>query len=271
MGRRGVSLAECAVALVAASALVAAVHTLLRVTHRLVREQTARLAVRQSVRAAAGVLRSELEAAALPALELVRFSESALELRALRGFGVLCAAPGGGVLQLEQAVFSSLRAVDPARDSALVFSEGDPTSAADDAWVPIGITSVRSGFCPDGRSALELVPRSLAAGATAGIAAGSPVRVFEVVEYRLYADGTGSWWLGVRSPSTTGGWSATSPIAGPLRRRDGLALRYLDAAGQATATAGDVRLVEVVVRGVTSSALWPYRDSLAIRVKVGLP
>lgn len=271
MGSRGVSLAECVVALVAASALVAAVHTLLLVTHRLVRQQTARLAVRQSVRAVAGVLRSELEAAALPALELVRLSDSALALRALRGFGVLCAAPGGGALQLEQASLSSLRAVDPARDSALVFSEGDPLSEADDAWVPIGIGSVRSGSCPDGRSALELVPRSLASGATAGMSMGAPVRVFEVVEYRLYNDGSGSWWLGVRSPSATGGWSATSPIAGPLRRRDGLALRYLDAAGRATTTASDVVLVEVTVRGAGSSAGTPYQDSLAIKVKVGLP
>jgi hypothetical protein len=35
------------------------------------------------------------------------------------------------------------------------------------------------------------------------------------VEYRPYVDGTGQRWFGTRSQSLSG-WSAMSPIAGPL-------------------------------------------------------
>jgi hypothetical protein len=66
-----------------------------------------------------------------------------------------------------------------------------------------------------------------------GAEPGVPVVVFETVEYRLYRDASGYWWLGTRS-SGASGWTATSPIAGPLSPHNGLELTALDVASRPT-------------------------------------
>jgi hypothetical protein len=104
-----------------------------------------------------------------------------------------------------------------------------------------------------------------------GVHAGAPLRVFEVIRYRIYEDGSHAWWLGLQSFS--GGWSATTPLAGPLRARDGLRFGFTDASGMPTASPAAVRRVLLSVRGrsqrpsaVAGRRSGPVEDSISTSV-----
>jgi hypothetical protein len=86
----------------------------------------------------------------------------------------------------------------------------------------------------------------------------APVRLVELVEYRRYTDAAGLVWLGVRGASA-GGWSPSSPVAGPLSPAGGLRLSWSE------------RLFEarLVVRGRLVRRSWgygPVRDSAIVAV-----
>ena len=266
------TLAECLIGLVVSGVLTAAVGSLLLAGARLARTASAALAVQRSVRVAALVLRAELHGLSAAAGDLLAISDSALTLRAMRGTAFLCAAPANGAIVLDDSLSSLLRAPDPARDSVLLFAEGDPSLAADDRWVPAAVAAVRRGLCASGASGtmVSLASPTLAADLLA-VASGAPVRLFEVAEYRRYQDAAGDWWLGVRGPAPGGGWAATSPIAGPLLPSGGLRFRFEDSTGAVTAAPARVRLVVATLRGVAKKAptpcLWP-RDSVTVRVAV---
>jgi len=271
---RGATLVECAIALVISSVLLAAVYALLLSGWRLARSQMDLIALRQNVRAAAAVLRSELQGVSADAGDLVRMSDSALALRATRAFGFVCAPPAPGAVVLDDTTLSATRAVDPARDSALVFREGDPLTSDDDTWLHAGVAAVRGGRCAGGWGGTQLVLTGVSAQALAEVTPGAPVRTFEILEYRLYPDATGLVWFGVRGPSGAG-WGPTSPVAGPLRPLGGLRFRFLDHAGRLAAVPGDVALVEASIIGqgprtVASPGHGPgsATDSLTIRVAV---
>ena len=277
-GSRGMTLVECAIALVVSSVLLAAVYAALLAGWRVARAQAALIGVRQNVRAAAAALRSELAGESFGAGDLIRLSDSALVLRATRGLGFVCATPAATSVVLDDSLFSSIRAVDPARDYAAVFREGDTLTSADDRWFIAGISSVRRGACANAAAGTLLVLTGLAAGDLAGVVPGGPVRTFEILEYRRYVDAAGEGWLGVRGPAPGGGWSASSPVAGPLRRRDGVVFRYMDGGGHPIAAPDSVALVEVAIHGLDPRTFTapgrgalPLADSLTIRIAIGGP
>ena len=272
---RGVTLIECLVSMVVSGALTAAAYGLLLTGSRLARAESSALDVRRNVRAAAGVLRAELEGASTDAGDLLAISDSALTLRAQRGLGVVCAPPGASSLVLDDSLLSLLRAIDPTKDIALVYADGDPRTSADDHWLHAAVTWVRRGACANGTAGtmLSLGGATIAAD-LADVGTGAPVRLVEVLEYRRYRDAAGLWWLGVRGPAAGGGWTASSPIAGPLRPRNGLTFRYTDTLGLTTATPSAVATVEVAVHGVAAKAHAPglvRDDSLTARIAVRRP
>ena len=92
-----------------------------------------------------------------------------------------------------------------------------------------------------------------------------------MVRYRLYDDGSRTWWLGIQTFS--GGWSATSPLVGPLRPKDGVRFDFLDAGGAPTSDRTTVRQIRITARGLSAGPIaaagrhvGPYQDSLATRV-----
>jgi prepilin-type N-terminal cleavage/methylation domain-containing protein len=276
-GRRGVTLVECAVALAISSIILAAVWALLLAGWRTARAASATTAVRQGVRAAATVLGEELLGVSAGAGDILAISDSSLALRTTRGMGFLCAGPAGSAVVLSDSLLSVTRTVDPSHDSALVFREGDPMVSADDRWLHAGISSTRGSVCADGTSGTRLVLTGTSAADLAGVSAGAPVRIFEILEYRRYVDAAGLGWLGVRGPSS-GGWAATSPLAGPLRPRDGVVFRFASRDGRTATVPGDVALVEVTVHGLDPRLLAapgrpsrPSADSATLRAFVGGP
>ena len=136
--------------------------------------------------------------------------------------------------------------------------------------------------CTDGSAGTKLTLTGMVggiaqlgpSGATndVGVTTGSPVRTFETVNYRLYNDGTGTWWLGVRS-LTGGAWAATSPVAGPLRPNDGILFEYRTAADAITATPTAVARIRLIVRGYSRTQInipgrrvGYYQDSIITRI-----
>ena len=276
MTRRGMTLIECMVSLVVSSVLVGAVDASLVAGQRFARYTEASRGLRQNVRAAAGVLRAELEGASPPAGDLIAASDSAVVIRAQRGFGVVCAVMSPGSVILDDSLLSLLRAIDPAKDSARIYLDGDPLTTTDDHWTASAITQVRRGTCANG-SAGTMLALSLTLSEFEKIGIGVAVRTFEIAEYRRYRDAQGLWWLGVRNPSGSG-WSSSSPVAGPLKGRGGLQLRYLDATLAPTTFPDSVALIEADIAAADARPFSapghrfsPLADSVTIRIAPGRP
>ncbi|MFI5206898.1 MAG: hypothetical protein ACHQX4_02670 [Gemmatimonadales bacterium] len=265
-------------ALVISSIVLAAVWSLLLAGWRTSRSGAASVAVRQNVRAAAALLRAELLGVSARAGDLLAISDSAVALRATRAPGFVCAGISGTTIALGDSLFSSTRTVDPARDSALVFREGDPGVSDDDRWLHAGIASTHGGHCSDGSGGTALSLSGVSSQDLSGVAVGAPVRTFEVLEYRRYADADKLGWLGVHGPSSGGGWAVVSPVAGPLRARDGVVFTFTGRDGRATSVPGDVVVVEAAIHGLDprlltapGRPLGPSADSVTVRVFVGGP
>ena len=275
--RRGATLVECAAALVVASVILSAVWSLLLAGWRTSRSQAASVAVRQNVRAAAALLEAELLGLSVPAGDLLAASDSALALRATRALGFVCAAVSGSTIVLSDSLLSATRTVDPSRDSALVFREGETWTTDDDRWLHAGIASTRGGRCADGASGTALALSGPSAAELAGVGQGAPVRTFEVLEYKGYADAERLGWLGVHGPAG-GGWAVVSPVAGPLRPRRGVVFRFLSADGRVVSARESVVVIEAAIHGLDprqlvapGRPLGPSADSAIVRVFVGGP
>jgi prepilin-type N-terminal cleavage/methylation domain-containing protein len=253
---RGFTLVELIVALVLGTVVLSAVGQALVVTQRFFRLQASVLEVREGLRAATQVLSAELRELDPSGGDIVALGSDSISIRATRGLEFVCAPPdpAAGRIAVRSSLSSGYRDVDPARDRALVLREGDPTTQDDDTWLDLGIASAGgSTTCSDGAAATELRLTG-AVGALDSVGPGAPVRWYERVVYRLYADETGAWWLGVRGWSG-GAWAALSPVAGPLRHPSGLELSYYDASGTATAEPTQVVRIALAIRGVGSALL----------------
>jgi len=250
--RRGVTLVELIVVLTIAGILLGALGRVLWAGMRFYQAQSQILDVRQNVRAVAQILPIELRELDAGDGDIVAMSDTAVTVKAMRSFAVVCAPPSVARAQVtvRNALTYGYRAMDAARDSVLVFREGDPGLSADDRWLRAPIAAIAPAGCADGSAGTRLTLTSMVGGATQldSVLQGAPLRTFETVNYRLYGDGAGAWWFGVRTHSA-GSWSSTSPIAGPLRPRDGLRFEYRDDAGGVTATRTAVARIRITVRG----------------------
>lgn len=249
-GRRGFTLVEITITTATMLLVSGAVYQTLTVTQRLARAQAQQVNVQSSVRSAALVLANEfrtLGAGLGPVgdeTDLVSIAPTAMIYRAERGFGVLCQPVSSSRIRISRLSFTGHREPQAGRDSASVFIEGDPASIADDAWVPVAITGVGAGSCAgSGSPGLDLTVSPVAA--LEGVPAGTPVRIHELMELRLYRS-DGRSWIGMRSVSSN---ESIQPLSGPLRDGDGLRLDYLSGVGTPTAVRSDVRSIGISLQG----------------------
>lgn len=273
--RAGFTLVELLVGLALGGVVAAAVCRVLQANQRFYRSQAEVLDVQQGLRAVAYVLASELRQLDARDGDLLAMGRDSVSMRAMRTFAVVCAAPdaSGSVVVADALTFGS-RAPDVARDRVLVFADGDEAARDDDAWLDLGLVAVSGGArCDDGSPGTTLRLSGPVAG-LARVAAGAPLRTWERTTYRLYTDEDGLAWLGERHVAS-GAWSALSPVAGPLRRGDGLGLEYRDASGAAAAAPRDVARVDIVARGLSTRPIaipgrrasgQRYPDSLDVHV-----
>jgi type II secretory pathway pseudopilin PulG len=76
---------------------------------------------------------------------------------------------------------------------------------------------------------------------------GGPFRAFRWVEYGLYFDPDGRWWLGRKVGDATDYEKLTGPLSTPSD--SGLAFVYYDQSGDTTSNPGAVRMVDIILRG----------------------
>ena len=256
--RAGFTLVELLVAITVAGFVMAALYRVLEGNQRFYRAQSQIIGVQENVRAVAQILTGELRELDASGGDIIHMEQTHITIKAMRSFSIACTAPNVAAAQItvRNALTFGYRSMDAARDSVLLFREGDPRTGSDDVWLRAPIGAMSASSCTDGAAGTRLTLTGLTAtqlgpnGALrdAGVLPGAPVRTFEVVSYRLYNDGTGVWWLGMRTHSG-GAWSSISPVAGPLRASDGVGLQYLNSSGAVTATPTAVARIQLTVRG----------------------
>ncbi len=172
---------------------------------------------------------------------------SAVVYRAMRGIGFVCAAPGATTFRIARSTFSGARDPQAGRDQVLLFSEDSATAGATDLWLSTNIVSVGTGSpCPGAMG--PGITLTVPAGApVSGPEVGTPVRIAEVMELRLY-ESEGKSWLGARSVSSG---EAIQPLVGPLSQGSGFRLEYLDAGGMPTNDRTSISSIRITVRGTT--------------------
>jgi hypothetical protein len=229
-----------------------AVYQLLITSQWLSRAQSEQASLQASVRAGSLFVANELRELNTAAggsrdqNDLLSIGSSAATVRVMRGIGFLCQNPSATQMRIARGGFSGHREPQAGRDSAYVFVEGDAETDLDDAWLPLPITQVSPGTpCPGGGPSIALTVPSTAL--LADVPTGTPVRVYEIMELKLYRS-EGRSWLGARSVSAG---EAIQPVVGPLTDGNGFQLEYLDGGGSATNDVTAVKSIRVTLRGIS--------------------
>jgi prepilin-type N-terminal cleavage/methylation domain-containing protein len=267
--RRGFTLVELLIALTLGAIVLGAMYRVLAGNQRYYRAQGEVTEVQQNLRAIGLILPAEFRELAASEGDIVAMSATELEIRAMRNFMVICDAPGASTIEVRNSLTYGYRSVDNARDSLVVFSEGNPDIRSDDTWLIGYPSSSTASTCSDGDAATEYTITGVAS--LANVLTGAPVRSFERVRYSVYDDGSGTWWLGVETMEG-GSYNAVSPVAGPLRGADGIAFAFYDSLGVVTADPLQVASIAITARGksanqinVPGRPMGYYYDSVVVR------
>jgi prepilin-type N-terminal cleavage/methylation domain-containing protein len=261
MNRRGFTLVELLVALVLVGIVAASIYQLLLNNQRIYTEQTERVDLNATIRAAVAMIPAELkEADATDALgsDIVAMTSSSITFKAMRALYVLCQAPStgtttsGDVIAYRSMAFG-MRAVDNATDSAFVYAEGNPSIRGDNTWLHASVSGVSYGAaCPSSAASVTFALTGIEpSGGLDNVSAAAPLRAYQVIQILTYTDALGDLWLGRREYRKGGGWSDTQPLLGPLAA-SGLQFTYYDSSGNTTNTPANVARIEIRVIGQTS-------------------
>jgi hypothetical protein len=254
-GSTGFTLVEVMLSVLTTALVSSAVYSLLVTTQRLTRLQSERTSLQSNVRTGSLVVLEELgelstvEGGPEDQNDIVALGASSITYRAMRGLGFICQALSATTVRLARGSFSGHRDPQPGRDEAYVFVSGNPDAQVKDSWRAARIVSVSTATgCPGGLGAG--ITLTLSGDAPAEIPeAGTPVRIAELMELRLYQS-EGQSWLGARSVSTG---EAIQPLVGPLAAH-GFQLEYLSAAGTATADRTRIKSIRATLRGTTGGS-----------------
>ena len=266
--RRGFTLIELMIALVLLGLVSAAVYKVLVNNQRVYLAQTQTIDLQQNIRAGAAILPAEFRELDAADGDITGMGPDSIRMRAMRQLSFVCATPvlGGGIGQISLAIRPTQiygnRQTFKQGDSILVYWEGDPTSRADDQWLPAQLQKdADPGFCADSNVAtnpallLTLQPQwinNATLNRAGAIPRGAPVRGYDKVVYRPYQAADGNWYLGQRNPAQGG---TMQPVLGPLTGANGVTFSYYDTAGAVTAVPTQVAQIEIVLRARTASPI----------------
>lgn len=247
MTRRGSSLFELLIALTVTGMLAATTANVVATAAFRLRDRSERMAAEHGLRVAASAVRAALEPLGQDSAsgsDLLSSGATGFSARATRAAGVACAvSPGLLQARAGPAWWSALRDPVPGRDSILA---GGLDSTG---WRMLPLAGpVRSGVCPDGGAALEL-PTSGDSASLAGLGPGSPLRLVEPVELKLYSSPPDQW-LGMRLLATG---QFIQPFAGPLAA-NGFSVSYETRAGLAALVPSEVAAVRYRLELLTERA-----------------
>jgi prepilin-type N-terminal cleavage/methylation domain-containing protein len=252
--RRGFTLVEVMLSLFLTLVVTGAIYSLLLGTQRVTLAQGQRISLQSSIRAGSFILLHEFSELGTVSggtgaqNDIIASSPSAVTYRAMRGVGFICQMPAPSVIRVARSTFSGHRDPQAARDEAYVFVPGKPTTAAGDAWVAVKIVQVATAStCPGNVAAITLTVASPPSAEMLEV--GTPVRITELMELRLYR-AEGRSWLGARSVSSG---EAIQPLIGPLADAKGFDLEYLDGFGVPTNDRTRIRSIRSRLRGILES------------------
>jgi hypothetical protein len=158
----------------------------------------------------------------------------------MRGVGFLCQPSTTTALRIARTGFTGHRDPQPGRDSLYVLVAGDGAGT----WRAVPIVGVSTAAeCPGMGPGISLAIPST--DAVAGLESGTPVRITEVMELRLYQS-EGKSWLGARSVSAG---EAIQPLVGPLADGNGFSLEFRNGSGDPTLDLTRIRGIRAVLRG----------------------
>lgn len=255
--RDGLTLPELMVSTVLMLIVGGAAYQLLVTTQRLAHAQMEQVSLQSNVRSGAMVVANELRELSTTVggspdqNDILSISPSDITYRAMRGIGFICQSPSVTQIRVARADFSGFRDPQAVRDSAYLFVEGASGTGTDDAWVPLAITRVSSATPCPGAAGPGITLTVPSTALLANLAVGTPVRIYEVMELKLYQS-EGHSWLGARSVS---GGEALQPVVGPLVDDTGFRLDYLDGRGALTADLKAIKNIRFTVQGVSAEAV----------------
>jgi len=264
--RRGFTIVEMIIVALLGSLLVAAAYEVLRTHQRAYTMQTAEVQGQQSIRAAMGVLSSELRELSRTGEDVIEPAEDSLVVRAQRAFGLVCdTTPDGSPVYVKRVG----RWFEDG-DSIFVFADNDEDIASDDTTLTAVITSIDTTSNECSGMGVDTVQRmfapALEAAAAAGdtVKPGAPVRSFTSYTYTLVTT-SGDSYLARRD---AGGLETV--LVGPLKS-GGLAFAYYDSVGTTTTDPSEIYQIEITVHyesEVVGEDGYALADSIKTRVNL---
>lgn len=263
---RGFTLVESMVALVLTVLVLTLVYRVLVGQQRNTSLQAQRVLLQTNLRSAAAFISTELREVSADSSTpgLLAFSAESVTYRATRGSGMACGLSPTSVDFLGP-LHGAFRRPQAGRDSLLVFVGAGPGRE----WIAGPVTGVASSSCGGGSSLRISTLLDSVALAAASIGPLFPVRLFEIMQIKLYQS-QGSHWLGARSVSAG---EIIQPVLGPLDS-NGLAIMLRDSVGAIATRPFEVRSGEVVIRAQAAQAVHgPGGVSQLLRdsVRVAIP
>jgi len=247
VSKAGFTLIESMVALLLTVLVLALVYRLLVAQQRTASVQAQRVFLQANLRSAAAFLSTDLRDVSTDSanLDLLAFAPESVTYRANRGSGIACRISPTSV-ELLGETHGAFRRPQPGRDSLLVFVGAGPGRG----WITGPVIGVASSSCGGSSSLRISTLLDSVALAAASIGPLFPVRLFEIMQIRLYQS-QGSHWLGARSVSAG---EVIQPVLGPLDS-NGLAITFRDSIGAIATRPCDVRSGEVLIRAQAAQAV----------------
>ena len=248
--RYGFTLVEVVVAAVLTAFVGALLVSLLLRGQAVIMFERGRMEVQRTLRSGALFASYEWSGLTPGSGDIMTLGRSRLQYRGPRGLSFSCTARADAII-VRRDLRYGVRAWVAGRDSLLVYAAGDSVAGTSPRWETLPLTGVAAGVCPDGSMGLALqtvIPPARLP--LREVLPGTPVRLFESMEIRLYQS-QGDWWLGLRS--LTGGGSI-QPALGPLTA-NGFELRFRDLAGVPTTDPASVVAVTATFRASTARSV----------------
>jgi prepilin-type N-terminal cleavage/methylation domain-containing protein len=255
--RRGFTLIEIMLSLTIMLIVMGAVYRLMISTQRVSRGQAERVNLQSNVRIGSLVVLNDLRelntftGGLADQNDILAIGASEITYRAMRGMGFICQAPTATQIRISRGTFSGYRDPLPVRDSLYVFIDGNADADADDTWLRVAIAAVSTTTACPGATGAGITLTTPNTAALVGLATGTPVRFFEVMELKLH-EADGRSWLGARSVSAG---EVVQPVLGPLVDGNGFLLEYMAANGATTTNRTAIKSIRVTLRGISDGTI----------------
>ncbi|MEO7997959.1 MAG: hypothetical protein ABI852_10970 [Gemmatimonadaceae bacterium] len=241
--RRGATLVELIVALPIAAVVGLVAMSLLLDTNKLARRLNSTTEIARELRQAAAVLASEIRP--LSATDIVAWTDTSLDMQALAGSGVACAAPASNIIDMlplngTDALRTSWFATPQAGDRVYTVGTDSAMVPVDGNWQSSVLSASSSAAASNcvGQPLLTMsstpgtvVRLTLASAIPMKPSVGSSVRIMRRTRYSLYKASDGLWYLGRK---TFNGlvWTTIQPVSGPFDKPvlKGLLIQVRDSA-----------------------------------------